>query len=103
MLHRPVETATRRRHSSFPAAHLSPRPGYRLNTYPGGCARPSAVNKPSVHVARRQLQPNEALSNSPGIDTTLLDPAVVFVAKFSGPSQLELSTQCDRISYPWTG
>ena len=72
-----------------------------LNT--GGCARPSAVNKSSFHVAQRQLQPNDALSNSPGIDTTLLDPAVVFVAKFSGPSQLELSTQRDRISYPWTG
>ncbi len=78
----------------------SPRAGYRLNTYPGGCVRPSAVNNPSFHVARRQLQPNDAVSNSPGIDTTLLDPAPVFVAKFSGPSQLELSTQRDRISYP---
>jgi len=49
----------------------------------------------------RATHPNDALSNSPSIDTTLLDPAPVFVAKFSGPSQLELSTQRDRISYPF--
>ncbi len=84
-----------------PAVDLSPRAGYRLNACPGGCARPSAINNPSFQLARRQLQPNDALSNSPGIDTTLLDPAPVFVANFSGPSELELSTQRDRISYPY--
>lgn len=79
----------------------SPRAGYRLSNYRGGRARPSAINNPSFHVAWRQMQPNDAQSNSPSIDTTLLDPAPVFVAKFSGPSQLELSTQRDRISYPF--
>jgi len=51
------------------------------------------IINPSFHVNWRQLQPNDALSNA-------LDPAVVFAAKFSGASQLELSAQRDRISYP---
>ena len=38
-LHRPVEIATRRRHSSFPADHLSPDPEYRLSACSDACAQ----------------------------------------------------------------
>ena len=62
---------------------------------------PFALNKMSFDQNPGTVIYRSNPSNSPGIDTTLLDPAPVFVAKFSGPSQLELSTQRNRISYPY--
>ena len=87
-------------HTSFLTADVSTGAGDRLNTYLGGRARPSAIINPSFHMAWRQLQPNDDLSNSPVINTKLLDPAPVLVTNLSGTSQLELSTHRDRISYP---